>query len=446
LISAFLLALATLVTVPIFPGDLQPSQPVDARLPVLLSADSASSQTANPEIAGASSHLVDRIVAHLQAMGIKVTTSGSSDYLVSPAAIGGSVTATSDAPNTVTPLPTAAVRLAVGFNNSSFAAASGSETHFGGNGDAAWRLASQVQRNVVGGLKDVLAYDTFDRGAVEEMTTPATIQGLGSLGPWVAAYPLFASNSSESTLLQQPGSQDVLSAAIANAIYNYLDPTVRTPGRVAQWDWHLAPSWQPIAPRTVSRCDDPTKVALTYDGGASSVPTPAILNALREAGVHATIFLTADFVDKNPDLVVQMARDGHEFGNHSSTHPDMTTVSSETMVAELDRLEKTVVALTGKSTRPWFRPPFGAYNDRVLQVAADQGYNSVLWTEDSADWRDDVSAATVESRLLRYANPGSILIEHLGSPQSAQVLSDVLKVLQGRGVTFGTLSEVVGAP
>jgi peptidoglycan/xylan/chitin deacetylase (PgdA/CDA1 family) len=196
----------------------------------------------------------------------------------------------------------------------------------------------------------------------------------------------------------------------------------------------------------VVKSEDHDRVALTFDGGASSVPTPAILKALRDAGVHATMFMTADFVQKNPELVVQMAKDGHEFGNHSSTHPDMTTISSQEMVAELDRLEATVVALTGKSTRPWFRPPYGAYNDRVLAVAGGQGYDSIMWTADSADWRDDIDAATVEARLLRYAAPGAILIEHMGSPQSAQVLPEVLSVLKKRGLSFGTLSEVLGTP
>jgi len=111
--------------------------------------------------------------------------------------------------------------------------------------------------------------------------------------------------------------------------------------------------------------------------------------------------------------------------------------------AQLDRVEESLSALTGRSTRPWFRPPFGAQNARLVQAAADRGYNTVMWTADSADWRDDVSAATVERQLLTYAAPGAILIEHLGSPQSAQVLSDVLRALKERGMSLGTLSDLL---
>lgn len=156
------------------------------------------------------------------------------------------------------------------------------------------------------------------------------------------------------------------------------------------------------------------------------------------------MFMTAEFVEQNPELVVQMGRDGHEFGNHSATHPDMTRLSDEEIVSQLDRLEKAVYTLTGRSTRPWFRPPYGAHDDRVAQVVAEQGYYTVMWTADSADWREDVAPATVAGRLLKYAAPGAVLIEHLGSPQSAQVLPGVLAQLKERGLSFGTLSEVYG--
>ncbi len=441
---AFLLVMAALVVVPFFPSDLASSQPVDTQRPIYLSADTASTQSAAPEIATANSQVVEMTVDHLKAMGLQVAPAGSGAYLISPAAADGAANASGYVEASTSALPSATVRLFVGLNNSSLPAASGSETDFGGDGDSAWRLAYEVQRNVVSGLKDILGYDSYDRGEVQEPAPPTGLQGVGAQDPWVETYPLFDSNPSEATLLQEPGGPVVLSAALANAIHDYFDPTVHTPGRVAEFDWRQPPSWQPVTPKVVSRSNDPVRVALTFDGGASSEPTPAILKALTDAGVPATIFLTGDFVEKNQDLVVQMARDGFEFGNHSSTHPDMTTVSSQEEIDQLNGVEKKVMALTGKSTRPWFRPPFGAYNDRVVQVAADQGYYSVLWTQDSADWRNDIDAATVEARILRYATSGSIIIEHLGSPQSAQVLPEVLRVLKSRGVTFGTLSEVMG--
>ena len=158
------------------------------------------------------------------------------------------------------------------------------------------------------------------------------------------------------------------------------------------------------------------------------------------------MFMTADFVEKNPELVVQMARDGHEFGNHSATHPDMTGLSTAAIVSELERLETAVHALTGRSTRPWFRPPYGAYDNRLVELAAAQGYYTILWSFDSADWREELPAATIERRMLAYAAPGSIPVQHLGSLQTARVLPEVLRLLKERGLEFGTLSEVVLTP
>lgn len=204
------------------------------------------------------------------------------------------------------------------------------------------------------------------------------------------------------------------------------------------------PSWQPVTPHLIVDAKPSTKLALTFDAGSYPPFQPAILDALREAGVHCTIFLVGDFVDQHPDAVVQMVQDGHEIGNHSDTHPDMPSLSREEMVAELDAMNAKILALTGKSTRPWFRPPSGSYDDTVVEVAAEQGYYTAYWSADSADWRTDVDAATVEERYLKYATPGAILVGHLTSLQTAEVLPEVLRTLKERGVEFATLSEAIG--
>jgi peptidoglycan/xylan/chitin deacetylase (PgdA/CDA1 family) len=445
LLPTALLALIALMVANLFPEDAPLPQVPDIP-PVYLSADASSpGHTAAPGEAAFTARLVERAAEYLRARRLDVTAAPSGGYYVAPASPVPASTARFGAP----PAPGRVVKLTVGLSSSAFPAASGSETRLGGDGDASWRLAYQVQRNLVGGMREVLGYETYDRGAREH----GALRSLGagspvpeSNSPWVAAYPLFSTNRFEALLSEDPGSIEVLAVALSNAVADYLDPTGGTPRRTAQAGWSRATGWQPVEPKSVYQAEDSPQVAFTFDGGASSVPTPAILKALRDAGVRATMFMTADFVEANPDLVVQMARDGHEFGNHSSTHPDMTTISDWEIVSELDRLEAAVVALTGRSTRPWFRPPFGAIDDRVLRTVAAEGYYAIMWTADSADWRTDIDSATVASRLLRYSEPGAIMIEHLGSPQSAEVLADVLRVLAARGVRVGPLSEVVGTP
>ncbi len=448
MLPSLLLAVAMILFAPWWPDELPPQLSPESRLPVALVVESSEGvMQGDFDVDHASRQLVEGVAARLKSRGVAVRGEGSGILLIGPGRSNGQEPARGQGSGASLPPQGKLLTLSVGFNSGTTPYASGSETRFGGDGDAAWRLAQQLQRHLVRGLWDVLAYDSYDRGVVEETGVDAAKGrpvGLPAGDPWVASYPLFATNPSERALLQSPEALDLLSSALANALYDYLDPVLPTPDRSPRLGWRSSAPWQPVSPRVLSQSEHGGRLALTFDGGASSAPTPAILKALRDAGIHATMFLTAEFVEKNPGLVVQMAKDGHEFGNHSSTHPDMTKVSSETMVAELDRLEADVVALTGKSTRPWFRPPYGAYNDRVVRTAAELGYYSVLWAADSADWRDDIAPATVQRRLLTYAAPGAVLIEHLGSPQSAQVLPDVLTQLKDRGYSFGTLSELFG--
>ncbi len=440
-------ALALLPAILLSPwvADEPPGTRADIR-PLLLMVATPETTPEGMDTTGLAKRVVDGAALRLQSRGVPVQTTkmGVIQIAVKPFGdVGGVRMKSLSRKFAASGKP---VTLLLDFGMGANQWASGTETRFGGEGDAAWRLASLVQHHMVRGLWDVMAYDSYDRGVLENSDPSNRPGAVAGNDPWVVACPLFTTNAKERSLLESPETLDLLSSALANAIHDYLDSASPTPSRSASLGWHRFEPWQPVSPRTIYGVDGSPRLALTFDGGASSVPTPAILKALREAGVHATMFMTADFVESNPELVVQMAKDGHEFGNHSSTHPDMTKLSVREIVAELDRLEASVFALTGRSTRPWFRPPYGACDERVASVAAEQGYYTIMWTADSADWREDVTPSTVLNRLLNYSSPGAIMIEHLGSPQSAQVLPELLRLLKARGVTFGTLSEVVGTP
>lgn len=130
---------------------------------------------------------------------------------------------------------------------------------------------------------------------------------------------------------------------------------------------------------------DAPKVALTLDAGASSAPTPAILDTLRERNIRITFFLTGQWIRNNPELARRMVAEGHELANHSTNHPDFRTLSDEQIIAELADMEQALFEATGAAARPYFRPPFGAYDQRVLHVLIGQGYMPIYWTLDSLD-------------------------------------------------------------
>jgi peptidoglycan/xylan/chitin deacetylase (PgdA/CDA1 family) len=168
------------------------------------------------------------------------------------------------------------------------------------------------------------------------------------------------------------------------------------------------------------------------------------MEILRERQLHVTFFLSGHWVDHNPDLTQQIVLDGHEIANHSYSHPDLTRLSDDQIVYQLDYTDQVVWDLTGIHTRPYFRPPFGARNHRVLDVAAAAGFRSIFWSLDSGDWLPRASAGAVATKILRYVVPGDIVVEHVGSEASADALPVILDELDQRGWRVGTVSEVLG--
>jgi peptidoglycan/xylan/chitin deacetylase (PgdA/CDA1 family) len=188
-------------------------------------------------------------------------------------------------------------------------------------------------------------------------------------------------------------------------------------------------------------------VALTFDAGnEGGGAAPQILEILRERNVHVTFFLSGHWVDHNPGLAQQVFGDGHEIANHSYNHPDLTRLADDQIVYELDFTDQVVWDLLGVHSRPYFRPPFGARNRRVLDVAAASGFRSIFWSLDSGDWLPRASASAVATKILRYVVPGDIVVEHVGSTASADALPVVLDELDLRGWRVGTVSEVLGVP
>jgi peptidoglycan/xylan/chitin deacetylase (PgdA/CDA1 family) len=186
-------------------------------------------------------------------------------------------------------------------------------------------------------------------------------------------------------------------------------------------------------------------VALTFDAGNEDGGAGTqILDILRERGLRVTFFLSGHWVDHNPELAQQLVADGHEIANHSYSHPDLTHLSDSQIVYELDYTDQVVSDIMGTHTRPYFRPPFGARNRHVLDVAATTGFRSIYWSLDSGDWLPRASAAAVAGKILRYAVPGDIVVEHVGAQASADALPTILDEFAQRGWRVGTVSEVLG--
>lgn len=186
-------------------------------------------------------------------------------------------------------------------------------------------------------------------------------------------------------------------------------------------------------------------VALTFDDGPDPNYTPTKLRALAEHGAAATFFILGSNVDQRPQLVPEIARAGHEIGNHSYGHPDLRGQSYSGVFSQLEDTKQAILRAGGPETT-LFRPPYGFFNATVLAAAADDGYRlNVLWDIDPNDWRSP-PAWTITEHVLSRVLPGSIILLHDWVPQTAEALPDILDGLVARGLRSVSVSTLLGAP
>lgn len=187
-------------------------------------------------------------------------------------------------------------------------------------------------------------------------------------------------------------------------------------------------------------------VALTFDAGSSAEPVPQILRALAERGLHCTFFLTGQWIERYPDSARQIAEAGHELGNHSWSHPAFTSLSDEQIREQLRRTEEIAQRVCGRSTKPLFRPPFGARDERVRSVVAEEGYLTIYWTVDSWDSvKKDITPQMITDRVMHRIRPGAIVLMHCGSEATAQALPQLLNALEAQGYRVVTVGELLSA-
>lgn len=196
---------------------------------------------------------------------------------------------------------------------------------------------------------------------------------------------------------------------------------------------------------TITRFDTTEPViALTFDAGADRGYAGQILDTLAAEGIRATFGMTGVWAEQNPDLIQRIAQEGHQLINHSWNHPDFTTLSTAQRVDQLKRTEDFIRQQTGVEMAPYFRPPYGAYNDSVLNDLAANGYTiNVIWTVDTLGW-NGLSASQIRQRIINGATPGGNILMHVGEQsQDGPALPGIIDDLRSRGYRFATVHEFV---
>jgi len=183
---------------------------------------------------------------------------------------------------------------------------------------------------------------------------------------------------------------------------------------------------------------------LTFDNGYENGYTIQILDVLKLKKVPAAFFVTGHYVKDKPELVKRMASEGHLVGNHSWSHPDMTTLSAEQIQSELNRVKLAVQELTGQKTMHYLRPPRGIFNERVLEVSRQVGYVSVFWSIAYKDWdtKSQRGAQHAYNSVMSQVHPGAVLLLHAVSKDNAEALGRIIDDARKKGYTFKSLDEM----
>jgi len=193
------------------------------------------------------------------------------------------------------------------------------------------------------------------------------------------------------------------------------------------------------------------EIALTFDAGSDAGSTARILDVLAVRDLDATFGITGRFAERNPELVRRIGAEGHVVMNHTYDHQSFTGYSTGAAalgeperLEELQRADAVISPLIGRSTQPWFRPPYGDTDAGVDDLLGRAGYRyDVLWTIDSLGWQGSPVDAVVD-RCLTRAAPGAIYLFHVGSASTdVDALERVIDGLQEQDYTFVTVAQLL---
>ena len=183
---------------------------------------------------------------------------------------------------------------------------------------------------------------------------------------------------------------------------------------------------------------------MTFDDGPHATLTPKLLDLLAERHIKVTFFVLGECIEQNPEVLRRAAREGHEIGSHSWSHPQLNKMSDEAVRSQLRRTDDLIKSVTGK--RPTlFRPPYGALTPRQRKWIHDEfGYEIIMWDVDPYDWKEP-GPVTVCNRILKEARPGSIVLSHDIHRGTVEAMPSTLEQLAAKHFKFLTVSELIAS-
>jgi len=186
---------------------------------------------------------------------------------------------------------------------------------------------------------------------------------------------------------------------------------------------------------------DEKKVAISFDAAWGADKTNEIMSICEDYGVNATFFLVGFWVEDYPEVAKNIAERGFEIGLHSSTHPDMCNLSVSQIKLELKKNQEIIQTVCGVEAN-LFRPPFGSYNNTLIDVCRNMGITAIQWSVDSLDWKG-LSAGEIAGRVCSKSKQGSIVLFHNNSDNIISALKLVLEYYKTNNYQVVPVGELI---
>jgi peptidoglycan/xylan/chitin deacetylase (PgdA/CDA1 family) len=197
------------------------------------------------------------------------------------------------------------------------------------------------------------------------------------------------------------------------------------------------------APATYSSCHvDGPYIAMTFDDGPSPANTTRLLDILKQRNIKVTFFMIGPNVVAHPEIARRALAEGHEIGNHSWTHPQLSKLSDQRVAEEITKTQEAIKNACG-FTPTLLRPPYGAITKRQREWIEKQfGLNVILWSVDPLDWKRP-GASVITQRILSDAQSGAIILSHDIHQQTVDAMPATLDALLAKGYKFVTVSQLI---
>lgn len=184
------------------------------------------------------------------------------------------------------------------------------------------------------------------------------------------------------------------------------------------------------------------EIAISFDATWGAEFTPKLLETLEKHEIKTTFFLTNIWLKDYPDVAKKITAKGHEIGMHSVSHPHLNNLPENEILEELQGNAKMIKEITGYDAKV-FRPPFGEYNDKVINVINNAGYYPIQWSIDSLDWKNEMTENDIIERVTKNLHPGAIVLFHNNGAYTAAALENIIEYAFKEGYKIIPVSDLI---